>query len=511
MVRRCLAFLPVALVLGYGLWTGPKYDRFVLPAFDGHVYAAMAESPRVFTLAPWGYRILEPWIVHVLPGSAAAGFFGVNLVLLSGTVYVVGAWVRRLGFSSAAAALAASALASSSPMRGLLEYQVLVDPLAILLLAAILYEMVDPDLLVLMALFAAATLCKEASLAFLVLAPIALIPRLGWVRGVLDSAVVAAPALGLTVLLRLTWGNPVPAARFSILEVTLGRIIESSLALAVAAAMSGLLFLALVGLFRETSVELRIQGVVLWFVTFGLVLLNPYHYSVNDLPRLSIFAWPALLPLALSGLGFKRSPVAKVRRPAPIGRTIAPVFTLLISVGLVASTDSYARAPFEESPDPVAMVGRIRESLKTANVLEEGGTFAFDADSGRFAVPVTERFNLTEARQQRWFLYRGFGRDAVFGSGAPGFRGEASILIPILVPRTARIRIAFKGPDGARVTLAVSGLDIGWAAADGSTVELTAPARALVRGDNLVRLRGPEGASIGLLSFEVRLMRPVKP
>ena len=36
------------------------YDRFNLPAFDGHVYAAMSEEPRVFTVAPWGYRLLTP-------------------------------------------------------------------------------------------------------------------------------------------------------------------------------------------------------------------------------------------------------------------------------------------------------------------------------------------------------------------------------------------------------------------------------------------------------------------
>jgi len=169
----------------------------------------MAENPRFFTLAPWGYRILEPWIVHLLPASSAAtGFFCLNLGLLSAMMYVTGAWLRRLGFSDAGAAIATSTFALSPPLRLLIEYQVLVDPLTLLLLLAmILYEAVDPDLLALAAPFAAVALTKEVGLAFLIRAPIALIPRLGLWRGALETCAVAASALGVSVLLRLTWGH----------------------------------------------------------------------------------------------------------------------------------------------------------------------------------------------------------------------------------------------------------------------------------------------------------------
>ena len=103
MLKRLLALAPAVLVLLYGLWMGPKYDRFVLPAFDGHVYDAMAENPRVFTLAPWGYRLLEPWMVHLLPvSSSARGFYWLNLVLLSSAVFVVGCWLRHRFLSSCA-------------------------------------------------------------------------------------------------------------------------------------------------------------------------------------------------------------------------------------------------------------------------------------------------------------------------------------------------------------------------------------------------------------------------
>ncbi len=506
MLKRSLALAPAVLVLLYGLWMGPKYDRFVLPAFDGFVYAAMAENPAVFTLAPWGYRILEPWMVHLLPVySSARGFFWLNLVLLSGAVFVVGCWLRRLGFSGPAAAIAASAFAMSPPMRVLLGYQVLVDPLALLLLIMILYELVDPEVLVLMALFAATALTKETGLLALCLVPITLTGRLGRRRGLLDSFVVAAPALALTVLLRMIWGNPAPPTSFSVLEVTLGRLIQSGWALAGAAVLSGLLLPALVGLFREKSVELRIQGMLLWFLTFSLIVLNPYQYSVFDLPRLSVFAWPALLPLALSGLGFRRVQTISTTTPSERVRTTVSVLTLLTALLLVAATDSYRRAPFSDSPDPVAMVSRIRESLKTARALEAGETFRFDARSGRFAAPIAERFNLTEGRRQRWFLYRGFGRDAPFESGAPVFQGNAEVLLPVLIPREVTVSIRLEGPEGARVNVSLSSRGIGSAPADGSLTILKAPAKALFRGDNIVRLRGPKGVALRLRRFEVRL------
>lgn len=500
------------MLLIYGLWVGPKYDRFVLPAFDGHVYAAMAEDPRVFTLAPWGYRILEPWIVHLLPApSAAVGFFWLNLGLLAAAVGALGAWLRRLGFSDTAAALASAAFAFSPPVRLLIEYQVLVDPLVLLLLAVILHETPEPDLLTLMALFAAVALSKEAGLTFLIVVPLALIPRVGILRGVIETGVVSAPAVWLSVLLRLTWGNPTPPPGFSILGLTLGRIIDSSVALASAAALSGLLFPALVGLFRERSIALRIQGFALWLSTFGLLLVNPYHYSVNDLPRLSVYAWPALLPLALAGLGFRRSEPPRLGPPTARFRTLASSGLLLLTLAAVGATDPYVRAPFLESPNPVALLGRIRESRKAAELLEGGLPFTFDAERGRFARPVTETFNLTEGRRQRWFLHRGFGRHAAFGTGAPEFQGEAEWILPLLTPRPARLSMRIEGPEGARVRVQVNGRSVGSFPAGAEPGELLLPRGALVRGDNLVTLRGPAGARLRLVHLEARLIPAAGP
>ena len=501
------------MVLIFGLLIGPKYDRFVLPVFDGHVYDAMAESPRVFTLAPWGYRILEPWMVHLLPvSSPAVGYFWLNLGLLAGAIFAIGSWLRRLGFSSAAAALASAAFAVSPPMRVMLDYQVLVDPLAVFLIVLVLDEFVEPDVLVLMALTSAAALTKEICLLLLALVPFALVRRRGLARGLFDSMVASAPALVLSVLVRVTWGRPAPPpSSFSILELTLGRMIASSWDMATAAALSGLMLPAVLGLVRERSVTLRVQGALMWIFTFGLILANPYHYSVSDLPRLSIFAWPALLPLALAGLGFKRMPPPSTPGPRSSFRTPLAILTLVTCLVLVALTDPYRRAPFPESPDPVALVGRIRETLKTARALAAGDAFVFDARSGRFAIPVAERFNLTEGRRQRWFLYDGFGKGAAFGSGAPEFRGEARLLLPILTPRPIRMSIEFDGPKGAQVTVSAAGRDIASIATGTRGATFQVPARALVRGDNILHLRGPVEVTIRLIRFAARVEGSGKP
>ncbi|MEO6403670.1 MAG: hypothetical protein ABIP62_16850, partial [Vicinamibacteria bacterium] len=481
MLKRCLAVGPAVWVLLFGLWVGPKYDRFVLPAFDGHAYDSMAEAPRVFTLPPWGYRILEPWIVSLIPASSSAvAFFWLNVLLLSGTIFVVGWWLRRLGFASVAAAFASFLFAVSPPFRVVMNYQILVDPLALLLMVAIFCELVDPDVVVLMALFALSALTKETGLLALTLVPLVLIPRDGWARGALDSAVVAAPALGLALLLRLTWGHPVlPPSAFSFLDVTVGRILQSGEALAMTAMMSGLMIPAAVGAFREKSWVLTIQAGLMWIFTFGLIVSNPYHYSVSDLPRLSVFAWPALLPLALRGVGFRRAELKTRVVSQNRGRTYAAVAALIISLALVAATDPYERAPFTAKPEPIAMTGRLRESVKTARLLEDGGIFSFDARSGRFATPPKERFNLTEGRRQRWFLYAGFGAEAAFAPGTPQFRSQAELLLPVFIPRPGRMTLEIDGPKGAEVIVLISGHPVGSVFAQSGPTELRIPQSTL--------------------------------
>jgi hypothetical protein len=505
MLNRFLALAPAALVVASGLWIGPKYDRYVLPAFDGYVYDAMADTPRVFTLAPWGYRILTPWIVHVLPfASAAKGFFWLNLACLAAVVFVVGVWLRRLGFGPWPSGLAGLVLFLSPPMRELLQYQVLVDPLALLIIALILLELGNPRVLVLSALFAAGALAKEVCLLPLVMAPLMLGRKSGWKKALLQTAAVAAPALLLAAYLRATWGEPRPGLDTPLVGPALERLRQSMDLLPGTAALSGVGLLALLGLVREASVPLRIQGASLWILTFAAVFLNPYHFSVPDLPRLFVFVWPPLLPLALAGAGFHRTAVPTTARPFPRLTRAAAILTLLACAGLVVATDSYRHEPEDAWAEPIPYLARNREGIKTARLLDEGGALVFDSRSGRFAGPIAERFNLTEGRRQRWFLFRGFGPQAVFESGAPEFRGEAELLLPVMSPRAMTMSVEFEGPDGTEVAVSAAGREIASIATGRAGGVFQIPGDALRRGDNLLRLRTPAGVAVRLIRFEAR-------
>jgi hypothetical protein len=65
---------------------------------DAHVYIAMAEAPRVFTLPPFGYRIGVPWLVHVMPLPLEAAFFLVATASVAIVLVLAYVLFRRLGF-----------------------------------------------------------------------------------------------------------------------------------------------------------------------------------------------------------------------------------------------------------------------------------------------------------------------------------------------------------------------------------------------------------------------------
>jgi hypothetical protein len=111
------------LVPGHPWWTFPG---------DHHIYLYMAQHPvGDLHLAPWGWRILEPGIVRVLPGSSRLGFqiVGVASLCVAATcVY----WIcRRLGFDRrlASAGLLLFISLSFATKYAMFDFW-LVDPLA---------------------------------------------------------------------------------------------------------------------------------------------------------------------------------------------------------------------------------------------------------------------------------------------------------------------------------------------------------------------------------------------
>src|SRR4051812_24116737 len=56
---------------------------------DALVYARMAHQPWVFTQSPWGYRLLTPWLVHLLPLPIDLGFWLITVLALAATATVL--------------------------------------------------------------------------------------------------------------------------------------------------------------------------------------------------------------------------------------------------------------------------------------------------------------------------------------------------------------------------------------------------------------------------------------
>ena len=52
------------------------------PGLDAHIYLAMAESPSVFTMPPFGYRLGVPLVAHLLPVSIEVAFFVITCTSL---------------------------------------------------------------------------------------------------------------------------------------------------------------------------------------------------------------------------------------------------------------------------------------------------------------------------------------------------------------------------------------------------------------------------------------------
>jgi hypothetical protein len=111
-----------------------SYDRSQLPAFDAYVYVAMAEQPRFFTIAPWGHRILTPWLASAIPvRNIARAFRIVTFAALLAAGGVLFLYLRALGHGLPAAVLGAGLFALLPPVAECLRYMFLAEPVAVLL------------------------------------------------------------------------------------------------------------------------------------------------------------------------------------------------------------------------------------------------------------------------------------------------------------------------------------------------------------------------------------------
>jgi hypothetical protein len=469
---------------------------------------AVAEHPAFFTVAPWGYRVLTPWLVHVLPvGNVARGFRYVtlgSLTLAGGLLFL---FLRRLGHHPRAALAGVVVFGLSAPVGEAIRNPFLAEPLGIVLVLAFLLALeTGAGLAVLVLLAVLAALCKEGLLAILLpLVFFGLRDREGTRRALQAFALVSVPALALAVALPVWWTPHLRASMPGLDPV------PSALAAAGAwrewwwpLLLAGLTPVAALGALRRPARPILRRYGYLLVVTFGAGFAAatytgegpPGHFFAADVPRLLIYALPVLI--ALAGVALDRvwphlqAPTADAALPRP-WHVAAALLAGAIAAAPFVAVDRYRRVDLRGARDGPYVLGLCRESVRTAGRLYRGQAVSFDAATQRFAWGDSDPGELD---RMRWFLRGGWGGVAHYGTGdIVMHEASASLLIPILRPRDVDLELVTEVPASVRLAIAVNGHPVGETAPGGGSTVVRVPAAFLFRGDNALTLLSPEGAT----------------
>ncbi|GEM_PF-1080001 len=494
------------------------WDGFNLPGFDAHVYVAMAEEPRVFTLSPWGYRILLPALIGafapprlIVPAFEWAA--QASLIVASGLLFV---YLRLLGATLRSSLLAVLAMMATPSVSAVFENPFLVEPfaLALLLLALIAIERDIPWAIALSLLLL--SLSKEI---WVVLLPIVFLKSLNdGARGAgLRTAMVAAPAAWIWLAIRFLWAPQSAGVRPSTdYLATLSSIITSFKDFAPDFLMGGLVVAALLGLSRPGAREYLKEHALTLLPLLVLPLFAAAYtgegaatsFFKADVPRLLIYALPFVAALAVH-----LDPAhTKAVRPSLVRRWSRPaVVAGLIILGLSPrALDRYSRIDLSTTRDGPYVLGFVRETLKTARKLERGETLVFDPKNRTFAWGVSPP---NELGKLRFFLRDGFGPRAHYGIHDVRIReARASIILPVRRPQRLRVTATMDARASAWVTFLAGGRKVGEALIGPQAVAVTLDIAAdrLFRGDNPIELQCEEAATVAprLLRLEIAPAKP---
>jgi hypothetical protein len=510
-----------------------RYQRADLPGFDAFVYVAMAERPDVFTVPPWGHRILSPWLAHACPWldpiSAYVLLTWAALTLSGAFLY---SFQRRLGFHPLPALAAVLAFGLAPPTRELLRASILVEPMGVLLLCALLWALeagAGPALLALILLLGSAN--KES---FLICGPgvfCALLPRLGWRRALAVSGLALAPAAAHFALLRFFWtpgltSAPLPSAH--LLRLMSAEVLAAWPDWTRMLLLQGIVPLALLGILRSSGrAYLRRYGV--WL---ALALVQPFAgglgrlqtlapgtagdardasaalFFVDDVGRLLIYALPLLLPLCLVALD-RVWPGRAEPHPVVLGRNrilerTALALSVILLIGSALLLDRYRRVDLRGGRDGKRVLAVCRQSLAFAKRLARGKTVDYDAAERSF---TPGRSYPDELVRMRWFLRDGWGPAAEYGSGPIEMAGgSATVLLPCLRPADLIVFLALEADNETNVRVAVNGQPLGriTQGREQQGHRLGLPRQALFRGDNVLALQ-VEGPATRLRLLRLRL------
>jgi hypothetical protein len=504
------ALLALALGLGIVHWrqqhlASPhvRYDRFDLPGFDAHVYVAMAEQPAFFTVPPWGYRILTPALVHTLPApNVARGFRWVTVGALGAASALLFVYLCRLRFAPVAALLGSVAFACSGPVGEAARYRFLVEPLTAALQIAYLLAIemgAGAGALGFVALLG--VLSKEFFLLLLPLPWLLRRGREGDARAARLALLAAVPAVAAFVGLRLVWAphlaGPGAFPGPSAFGLALERFATSWREWALAALLSGLTPLAVLGALRPEARAWRVPAAYLALVTFVPPFLNPVAFFPADIPRLLLYLLPLAIPLALLALARLWPPivqpaVAAVRWPKA-AEWASGLAALGLLLAVLAGVDRYRRWDLRGPRDGPRLLALCRESLRAARRLERGQAVVLEASAHRFVWGESDPGDLS---RMRWFLGEGWGDKAHYGTGDVVMAAdEASLLVPVLGPRDLAVAVEVEATRAVDLEMRlgenrVVGARLG---AGPAVVHARLPAAGLVRGDNTLRLLSPGG------------------
>jgi len=496
-----------------------SYDSFNLPGFDAHVYVAMAETPAFFTLPPWGWRVLTPWLVHALPVAAPRGFVLVThagLVLAGGLLFL---FLRRLGCGPIASFLGVAGFAFARPVQAAVAYPFLVEPPTLVLLLGLLLAVESG--LGAGPLAILATLCvasKEVTLL--------LLPTIFFVRRdrdgsgrALATAVLAALPAGLSSLALRRWGGAEAAPLAAGLDafwLALWRLVEMAPEWLPIALLHGITPLALLAVLSGWGRQLlRRYGWAVLVTAIGPFAASVYTgdpsapFFLDDIPRLLIYALPFLIALALAGLD-----ALIAHQGTPGRRVVYSVWTGTLSgasaLGLAALPllvqDPYRRADLSGPRDGRYLLTFCRESLSEARRLAQGRQVDFEPERRSFTpgkiVPELQG-------RMRWFLRDGWGPGAVYGVG-PVVAEEASsgLVLPALVPEDMFATLSVQAPLAMRVRLRVNGLAVVElpVGPEPQRHRVLVPGGRLFRGDNDMRFDAP-APGLRLLGLRLRAAR----
>jgi len=490
-----------------------RYDRFSLPAFDAYVHVAMAERPAVFTVAPWGYRVLAPAAAAALPGNAVQGFRRLAFLSLLAAAVLLHLFLRRIGLGNLPALLGVAAFALSPPVAESLRYVFLDEPLSSALEAAFLLALASgagPGVLAL--LLTVWALAKELWPLFL---PLVLLRE--WRRGprpaLAATLAAAAGPLAVTLILREWWWRP-PAAATGTGDA--GLLEAAAMALAAwrqwawPILLLGLTPLALAGAVRRRARPFASRYGWLAVVLLGVPLFAASYVSGSffaaDVTRLLLYALPLLLPLALMAF----FPVAAGPEPPAAARTTSrpsiagAILPVVIVLSLPLLLDRYRRIDLRGARDGPLILALCRESVQAARRLQRDRPVVLDTATTGYEWGVSPP---EEMGRMRWFLREGWGARAHYGTGDVVMQeARASLLLPCLRPRELEAVLRLEAPSPRSVEVLVNGRSLGQriVGPSGDEAVVRVPAGALFRGDNVLTLSAPDGPGLRFRSLAVR-------